>query len=200
VAATEDGSDCNVEAANTVGYEAADDWIVVLSKKQLRGKRILRGHPKGGVPLTANFPIVKIATHAPVWSTSNAILLKKTGMALDMAPGKPSNNEGFYTATMKSILRTHKKKIDSKIVRFTARESGTHRVTRKHAGLVLTVRANHHRSVLGAVAPRQKDERTEVVKRTGVVKEPTRPRGRLSQLKRNNRMRPMTTVDGHVLV
>jgi hypothetical protein len=33
---------------------------------------------------------VKIATHAPVWSTKNAILLKKTGMALDMAPGKPT--------------------------------------------------------------------------------------------------------------
>jgi hypothetical protein len=55
------------------------------------------------VPLTANFPVVKIATHAPVWSTRNAILLKKTGMALDMAPGKPSNNEGFYTAKMKSM-------------------------------------------------------------------------------------------------
>jgi hypothetical protein len=67
--------------------------------------------------------------------------------------------------------------------------------------LVLTVSANHHRSVLGAVAPRQKDERTEVVKRMGVVKEPTGPRGRRTQLKRNNRTRqPITTVDGHVLV
>ena len=108
---------------------------------------------------------------------------------MDMAPGQPSDNEWFYTAKMKSILRTHKKKIDSKIVRFTAHESGTHRVVRKNAGLVLTVSVNHHRSVLGAVAPRQKDERTEVVKHTGVVKEPTGPRGRLTQLKRNNRMR-----------
>jgi hypothetical protein len=226
VAAMEDGSDRNVEAANTVrnavkstedgsdaanqvgheaanddGYEAADDWIEVLSKKHLRGKRILRGHPKDGVPLTANFPVVKIATHAPVWSTRNVILLEKTGMALDMAPGKPSDNEGFYTTKMKSILRTHRKQIDSKIVRFTARESGTHRVARKNAGLVLTVSANHHRSVLGAVAPRQKNARTEVVKHMGVVNEPTGPRGRLTQLKRNNRMRqPITTVDGHVLV
>jgi hypothetical protein len=46
-----------------------------------------------------------------------------------------------------------------------------------------------------------KDERKEVVKRTGVVKETTGPRGRLTQLKRNNRTRqPITTVDGHVLV
>jgi hypothetical protein len=56
--------------------------------------------------------------------------------------------------------------------------------------------------MLGAVAPRQKDERTDVVKRTGVINnETTGPRGRLTQLKRNNRMRqPLTTVDGHVLV
>ena len=55
--------------------------------------------------------------------------------------------------------------------------------------------------VLGAVAPRIKNEPKEVVKRTGVVNEPTVPRGRLTQLKRNNRLRqPVTTVDGHVLV
>jgi hypothetical protein len=55
--------------------------------------------------------------------------------------------------------------------------------------------------VLGAVAPRIKNERKEVVKHTGVVNEPRVPRGRLTQLKRNNRTRqPITTSDGHVLV
>ena len=79
---------------------------------------------------------MKVANHARVWSKKNAILLEKNGMAMDMDPGKPSDsNEGFYTAKVKSILRTHKNKIESKIganaqtVRFTDRESDTHEVT-----------------------------------------------------------------------
>jgi hypothetical protein len=71
-------------------------------------------------------------------------------------------------------LRTHKKKIESKIganahkFRFTDRESDTHevkprkgRVARKSTGLVLTLSDQHHRSVLEDV-----DERKRVVKCT----------------------------------
>jgi hypothetical protein len=93
-------------------------------------------------------------------------------------PATRNATEGFYTAKSKSILHH-----------------------RTNGGLVLTVSDNHHRSVLGAVAPRIKNEHTEVVKCTGVVNKPTMPRGRLTKLKRNNRTRqPMTMSDGHVLV
>jgi hypothetical protein len=83
---------------------------------------------------------VKIANHVRVWSKRNAILLEKNGMAMDMAPGKPSNNAGFYTAKVKSILRTHKNTIESKLganaqtIRFTDRESDTHAVTPQKGG------------------------------------------------------------------
>ena len=96
-----------------------------------KGTIILRGHPKGGLP--GNFPIVKIANHARVWLNKN----------------KPSDNEGFYTSKVKSIFRFHKNKVRPK----------KGRVARKNAGLVLAVTAKHHRSVLGAVAPRTKDGR-----------------------------------------
>jgi hypothetical protein len=116
-AATKDGSEAATEvgheAANEVGKRTAnddgseaadDDWIEVHSKRHCRGKRtvplilyangtgILRGHPKGGLPLHGGFAVVKIANHARVWSNKNAILLEKNGMAIDMDPGKPSDN------------------------------------------------------------------------------------------------------------
>jgi hypothetical protein len=48
--------------------------------------------------------------------------------------------------------------------------------------------------MLGAIAPRIRNEHTEVVKRTGVVNRTTVPRGGLTKLKRNNRTRqPMRT-------
>jgi hypothetical protein len=86
-------------------------------------------------------------------------------------PATPNATRGFYTAKTKRIFHH-----------------------RPNAGLVLTVSDKHHRSVLGAIAPRIRNEHTEVVKRTGVVNRPTVPRGRLTKLKRNNRTRqPIST-------
>jgi hypothetical protein len=76
---------------------------------------------------------------------------------MDMDPGKPSDDKWFYTSKVKSIVRTHKNKVEPKKgVRFQDRESDTHKVKprkgrvarKKSTGLVLTVSDQHHRSVL----------------------------------------------------
>jgi hypothetical protein len=160
----EDGSEAETqvghEAANKVGKrtarddsnEAADDDGIEVQSKQHRwskrtpltlsakGTSILSGHPKGGLSSNGNFPRLKIANHAHVWLNKN----------------KASDNKGFHTSKVTSILRNPK----NKKVWFQDPELHTHKVrprkgrlARKNAGLVLTVTDKHHRSVLGAVAP-----------------------------------------------
>ena len=139
-----------------------------------KGTSTLRGHPKGGLPYNGNFPLVKIANHARVCSNKIAILFEKNGAAMDEDPRKSSDNKGFYTSEVKSISRTHKNTIEPKQgVRFQDHESDTHkvrprtgRVARKNAGLVLTASSQHHRSVLGPVAPRVYEGRSTDVGRS----------------------------------